>query len=706
MHHLFQKHRQEVMQMSKSDLFFYNNYFNSLENFKLTKTFVSNNQKEGYEGEIRYKELCFQVFIPVVYPLGDIKFTSKNFKGLPHQNYDGTLCLNTNFVNHIHTRLNFEIQKLKSYIFNYYEKNLEDNHYEYSAFDAKGLVTLIFQEENFDNARFKMPYGQFEYSPIGYYINNDNKIPKLTALVQNVGNYEYQWSKGYKNKDKHIGAWVFIEVEPVYSKKDRFTKWSDLNKVLPKGFSNFFNNFCKKTANYKLYPKGLDSNILLNVGYKIPNQSNFEVHWDLVLIPRRDFSRNTRNYIDNYKKDIIWDRTYNSSYRRYFGRGALDKYFAEKKTLIIGVGAIGSSLSEILVRSGLKKIDIADIDIVEPGNVCRSFYNFNDVSFSKTAQLKLKLEDISPFVTVNIIDNLNAINPKSPKYQDFFEKLNEYDLIIDCTANNEIIQMLTDMRLSNLVCYISMSNKAKEMIFVTNADNSNIIERRNQMLYSFGTFAEPEFREGTGCWHPTFEASNFDINQLLNFTVKKINSFFADNTLPRSFYSYISKNYIGMSEDIKFYQRELNLTITIESLVLEKIEQYSRVHYPNEFGGILMGSYLNSYIDLVISDIIIPESYKNSPMKFEPNHKELNELTKEYFENFGNKVIYVGDWHSHPNGSNQFSQLDFNSIKDVANSKTVNIKNPILLIAAYGDDYFNPGFYVFNKSQLYKFERE
>lgn len=691
--------------MNKNDLAFYNDYFSKLENFELKKLFRYNKDNKRYEGDILYKSLSFQVHIPEVYPLGDIKFITKDFEGLPHQNFDGSLCLNTNFVNHTFTRLNLEIDKLKSYVRDYHEKGIEDDHYEYSAFDAKGLATLIFQEDDFQRSRFDKPYGQFKYSVLSFYRNEKNKITQLTALAQNLGNTDYYWSSSYQKKDKYIGAWVFLENEPVHCKKNRYKNWTYLSKNLPIDFSDFFRNFCKSSANYRLYPNGLEPNIFLAVGYKIPSSNGFEVHWDLILIPRYDFLRKGLQSIDRYNKEIIWDNTYNASYDRYFGRGALSKKLANRKTLVIGNGAIGSSLSDILVRAGLRRIDLADIDIVEPGNICRSSYDFTEVSFSKSAQLKQKLENISPFVEVDVFNELKATSPKSEKYQEIFEKLNSYDLIIDCTANNEIIQMLTDMKLSNLVCYISMSNKAREMVFVTNSDNSNIIERRNQMLYSFGTFTEPEFREGTGCWHPTFEASNFDINQLLNFTVRKINSFFLDNVQPRSFYSFIDNDYISLSEDVKFYQNELNLTLTVESSVLETIEQYSRAHYPKEFGGILMGSYLNSYIDLVISDIIVPDKYKSSPTKFEPDHKELNIKAKEYFHHFDNKVIYVGDWHSHPNGSNHFSQPDFNSIRDVAKSKSVNIKNPILLIAAYSDDCFDPGFYVYNKDKLFKFER-
>ncbi len=692
--------------MNKNDLTFYNEYFSKLENFQLKKSVVYNEENKIYECEVLFKKLLFNVQIPEIYPLGDIKFITKDFEGLPHQNFDGSLCLNTNFVNHIHTRLKLEIIKLKSYISDYYEENKQDEHYEYSPFEAKGLVSLIFQEEKFQSSRFEIPYGQFKYSVISFSKNENNKITRLSVIAQGIGHEEYNWSKDIKTKEKFIGAWVFLENEPVHQKKHRFNSWVDLSKNLPKGFSDFFKTFCKASPNYKLYPLGLEENIFLAIGYNIPNHNDYEVHWDLVLIPRYDFSKKTLSTIEKYTKEIYWDTTYNSSYTRYFGRGSINKIIAESKVLVIGNGAVGSSLSEILVRAGLLRIDLADIDLVEPGNICRSAFDFTEVSFAKSLQLKQKLENISPFVDVNIYSDLKATSSKSDIYKDTLEKLSKYDIIIDCTANNEIIQMLTDMKLSNIVCYISISNKAKEMIFVTNSDNTNIIERRNQMLYSFGTFTEPEFKEGTGCLHSTFEASNFDINQLLNFTIRKFNSFYENNEMPRSFYSFIDKDSIGLSEDVKYYQEKLNLTITIESSVLDSIEQYSRSHYPNEFGGILMGSYVNNYIDLVISDIIIPTKYNNSPTKFEPDHKELNLLTKEYYRHFTNKIVYVGDWHSHPNSTNHYSQIDFNSIKDVAQSKTVNIKNPILLIVAFGKDYFEPGFYVFVNNKLHKFERQ
>jgi integrative and conjugative element protein (TIGR02256 family) len=699
--------------MNTNDIAFYNDYFEKVKGVVKPKDFQFNSEKKRFEGEIKFTskkgEVSFLVQIPETYPLNELKFITKDFEGYPHQNFDGSLCLNTAFVNHLYTRLNLEIEKLRDYISKYYDTEKEDEHYEYSAFEAKGLVTLLFEETEFEAFRFKIPFGDFKFSVLSSSRDGKNKIKYLTTIAQTIGNKSYSWSDTYKKKDTHIGCWVFLDKEPVHKKKLRFTNWKDLAPYLPKDFSDYFRIFCKRSANYKLVPKGMEEHILLAIGYKIPNGKTYEVHWDLILLPRYDFPRKlsqSKQLIHCYNKPILWDTTFNASYDRFFGRGSIDRKIADRKILIIGNGAIGSSLAEILTRGGATKIDLADVENIEPGNICRSGFSFNDISFSKAEILREKLHSISPFIQVGTFDNLKATSNKSSDVKEVYEKLNDYEIIFDCTANNEIIQMLTDFHLPNTVFYLSISDNAKEMVCVCNADNTNIIERRNQMLYSFGNYHAAEFREGTGCWHPTFEASYFDINQLLNYTIRKINSFYKGGFTPKSFHTYFAEDIITNSEDIKYIQTELNLCLTIESDCLQKIEEYSRLHHPNEFGGILIGSYLNDYKELIISGIIYPDKFKSSPMRFEPDHKDLNKKLKQLHQEFEGKIEYVGDWHSHPNSNNQFSQPDFQSIQDIAKSKSVNTHNPILLVAAFGEDYFDAGFYVYHKNKLYKYKRK
>ena len=120
----------------------------------------------------------------------------------------------------------------------------------------------------------------------------------------------------------------------------------------------------------------------------------------------------------------------------------------------------------------------------------------------------------------------------------------------------------------------------------------------------------------------------------------------------------------------------------------------------------MIGSYINNNKEVIVSDIIVPSDYRSSSRGFQPNPEDLNLKLKGIDEKYDGKLFYVGDWHSHPGGSNQFSSPDLQSITRVAKSSKVNTHNPILLIASFGENYFDPGVYVFFKNQLHKYQRE
>lgn len=699
--------------MSEQDLSFYNSHFEETKDIDLLKKFSFNHKTKTFEGKIVLKrkksDIEFEVIIPEDYPFRDIKFVCHNISGYSHQNYDKSVCLNTPFVNHIYSRIELDIEKLRCWVSQYVEQEKADEHYEYSPAQFGGTVDFLFQEGEFNQDRFNTNrFGEMYYSVLNTNISN-NKINRLTAICQRIGNKDINWSLSYKKREKYTGIWVYINHEPVFERKRRIDNWNDLIPLLPEGFLSYFVDFCKRTATYKLGAKTFQDKIFLAIGYRIPsNKGKEEINWDLILLPKNPFPRKQKSSakkLVNFNQKINWEQTYNSDYQRFFGRGALTSKITNSKVLIIGVGALGSSIAEILVRGGLKSLSINDVDIVEAGNICRSVFSFSDIGSSKSAQLKAKLTNISPFVEVEISDNIVPFSPKSENYEQLKTNLEKFDIIIDCSANNGIIQMLSDMELKSKTFYLSMTNKAKEMICVSNIDCKSMIERRNQMLFSLDGIQEAEFREGTGCWHPTFEASYFDINQLLHYTIKKINSSFALNLPQKSFYSYFENELIGSSEDIKFVQTELGLTISIESACLDMIFELIWRHSPKEFGGIFIGNYINDYKEVIISDVIIPQNFKSSFMGFQPDPNDFNRQLKKVYDKYNGKIVYIGDWHSHPNSNNQYSQPDLQSIKSVAKSSKVNTHNPILMIAAFGKDYFDPGFYVYFHDKLYKYER-
>ncbi|HRF38043.1 MAG TPA: ThiF family adenylyltransferase, partial [Saprospiraceae bacterium] len=391
--------------MVDQELTFYNSYFDKIEGISLLNGFLYDGAANSYGGRISLKRanstVEFEVLIPGDYPFREIAFKCTDLNGYPHHNFDGTVCLNTPFVNHIYTRLGLDIEKLKGWVQKYVENEETDEHYEYMPGDCSGKIDFLFQEGEFDPNRFSQKvFGDMSFSILNAHFK-EQKIERTSIICQNIGNKEITWASRYKKYEKYKGIWAYIDKEPVLARKLRIENWQDLIPLLPHDFLSFFETFRKKTGNYKLGPKTFQNKIFIALGYSIPSTSGGkEITWDLILLPADTFpKKDCTNALKLRRLDqkINWERTSNCDFQRFFGRGALSDKMKSSKVLILGVGAIGSSIAETLVRGGLKLLSINDNDTVESGNICRSVFSFTDIGCGKAAELKGRLEQISPF---------------------------------------------------------------------------------------------------------------------------------------------------------------------------------------------------------------------------------------------------------------------------------------------------------------------
>ena len=94
------------------------------------------------------------------------------------------------------------------------------------------------------------------------------------------------------------------------------------------------------------------------------------------------------------------------------------------KISVIGLGAIGSGVSELIARIGLNNISLYDNDRIETHNISNQLYNFNDISELKVNSAKIKMTRINETILVN------AINERVTK-----DTLIISDAIFVCTDN-------------------------------------------------------------------------------------------------------------------------------------------------------------------------------------------------------------------------------------------------------------------------------
>ncbi len=102
------------------------------------------------------------------------------------------------------------------------------------------------------------------------------------------------------------------------------------------------------------------------------------------------------------------------------------KLISTRKVMIIGIGAVGTWVSESLIRTGLKNITLIDDDTVEISNLHRQGMFFSDDVG------KFKVDVLSENLC-SIFSDVKVTKIKEKLTSDFFKKYNgKYDLIINC----------------------------------------------------------------------------------------------------------------------------------------------------------------------------------------------------------------------------------------------------------------------------------
>lgn len=102
------------------------------------------------------------------------------------------------------------------------------------------------------------------------------------------------------------------------------------------------------------------------------------------------------------------------------------KLISTRKVMIIGIGAVGTWISESLIRTGLKNITLIDDDTVEISNLHRQGMFFSDDVG------KFKVDVLSENLC-SIFSDVKVTKIKEKLTSDFFTKYNDkYDLIINC----------------------------------------------------------------------------------------------------------------------------------------------------------------------------------------------------------------------------------------------------------------------------------
>ncbi|MBS3167891.1 HesA/MoeB/ThiF family protein [Candidatus Woesearchaeota archaeon] len=117
---------------------------------------------------------------------------------------------------------------------------------------------------------------------------------------------------------------------------------------------------------------------------------------------------------------------------------------------IVGIGALGTTVLDILARAGIGNIRIIDFDIIELNNLQRqSLFSEEDINKPKAQVAKEKISKINSEIKIeDFLEELNQTN---------INILKSPDIILDCTDNMQIRFLINDFCKKNNTPWIYAS---------------------------------------------------------------------------------------------------------------------------------------------------------------------------------------------------------------------------------------------------------
>jgi len=139
--------------------------------------------------------------------------------------------------------------------------------------------------------------------------------------------------------------------------------------------------------------------------------------------------------------------------------------------------------------------------------------------------------------------------------------------------------------------------------------------------------------------------------------------------------------------------------IAIRRGLLDDMLAEGRRTLPLETGGVLMGYATDACI--TVTAVIGPGPRAvHRRHSFEPDAEWQQAKVAELYERSGRTDSYLGDWHTHPNGTTRLSFRDWLAALRIASYRDARCPNPLMVVLALRDEEVSVGSYRWQRRIL------
>jgi hypothetical protein len=290
---------------------------------------------------------------------------------------------------------------------------------------------------------------------------------------------------------------------------------------------------------HHLHARRVSEPTTMLVGFPIPRVYDgppHRMHWQPLLLPPPIDTSDKTIHVRKGKKEsagawslervrlfgddaqIEWRSAEPWAEDRLQVRGALAEPLRRSSVLILGAGAMGSALAELLVRAGVNDLVVGDHELLEVGNLRRHTLDIGYAGYRKSTALAEHLNRCSPFANVRWTTGLwgNDVNENAA--------VRGADIVIDCTASDDVTARLGTMNLVDRARWFfsgSLGADALRLFFYAHRGTAFPAEAFTAAMRPYVAEErqwlqdrDPFSMQGAGCWNPVFPGRWDDIMAL------------------------------------------------------------------------------------------------------------------------------------------------------------------------------------------------
>lgn len=335
------------------------------------------------------------------------------------------------------------------------------------------------------------------------------------------------------------------------------------------------------------------------------------------------------------------------------------------KGLVFGVGSIGSQLITNLVREGaFSELVLVDDDHLAPHNLVRHTLQSSEVGRSKSSSVAEQLIAIRPDLRCR---SLAEKFGQTTEHEDLINEVAQAELVLDMTASVGASRKLSDHGARNRAISAFFNPMGNAVVILAEDKKRGYDLSALEAIY-YGMVVEDErLRDhlqipniamigGGQCRATTNRMASSDAAILSGLASKHVGSLAAQEE------AKVSINHLLEDGSVVAFQaspvgpqivtRDGDWTARVSSDVIDKLRGRRRAACPNETGGVLLGvvDHSRKRIEVVVGLQAASDS-SGTPSSFERGVHDLREMIDQARHKTMNQIVYIGEWHTHPDGA-------------------------------------------------------